>query len=166
LLGGDITVWGDDLIKFVKEMKETNIPYGFTTNMVLLTEEHLKNLKENGLDSISVSLDTLKNRKDGSENHKSWRAISSLPLLNELGFKELHCTIAVDKTNLEELPKIVEFLTRNKTYSEITPMLFGKSEAYDYTSSYEDLKDRLFISQDKQRIDKVMEEIVRMKKYG
>lgn len=166
LLGGDVTTWGEDLVKFVITMSRTNIPYGLTTNGLLLTEGYLKILKKCGLDSVSVSLDTLKSREDSNENVKSQTTIQLLSLLNKLGFKELHCTITVDNTNLEELPEIVKFLTSQKTYSEITPMLFGKSEAYDYTSDYETLKDRLFTEKDKGRIDKVMAEIVRMKKEG
>lgn len=166
LLGGDITTWGDDLVKFVGEMAKTNIPYGFTTNGLLLTEEYLKKLKKNGLDSVSVSLDTLKTRGDKNETIKSVGTKVLLPLLNKLGFKELHCTITVDNTNLEELPSIIKYLTSQNTYSEITPMLFGKSEAYDYTSSYEVLENRLLTEKDKGRIDHVMMGIVRMKKEG
>jgi len=45
-------------------------------------------------------------------------------------------------------------------------MLFGKSTEYDYTSSYEDLRSRLFTEEDKGRIDAIMMEVVRMKKEG
>lgn len=166
LLGGDITVWGEDLVRFVEGMKKADIPYAFTTNGVLLTETYLKKLKDAGLDSISLSLDTLKVRKDKSENIKGQYTMSLLRLLNRLGFEDLHCTITVDTTNLEEVPEMIRYLTSYKTYSEITPMLFGKSKYYDYTSSYEDLKDRLFTKKDKGRIDKVMKEIVKMKKGG
>jgi len=104
LLGGDITTWGEDLVKFVAAMSETGIPSGFTTNGLLLTNEFLKKLKKNGLDSVSVSLDTMNSREDRHERMKSLGTIMLLPRLNRLGFKDLHCTITVDKTNLEELP--------------------------------------------------------------
>lgn len=166
LLGGDITTWDEDLVQFVGEMAKTDIPYGFTTNGLLLTNEYLTRLKNNGLDSVSVSLDTMTSRADRNERMKSLGTIMLLPRLNRLGFKDLHCTVTVDRTNLEELPKLIKFLTSQNTYSEITPMLFGKNDAYDYTSSYEDLKNRLFTEEDKGRIDAVMMEIVRMKKEG
>jgi len=166
LLGGDVTTWGEDLVKFAAAMSGTSIPYGFTTNGLLLTEEYLKKLKKYGLDSVSVSLDTLKTREDGNENVKSQKTIQLLPLLNKLGFKELHCTITVDNTNLVEVPSIIKYLTSQNTYSEITPMLFGKHSVYDYTSDYETLKDRLFTEKDKGRIDHTMAEVVRMKKEG
>jgi len=164
MLGGDVTTWGDDLVKFVGAT--AGMPLGFTSNGLLLTEDYLKELKKNGLDSVSVSLDTLKNRKDTNENIKSQRTIQLLPLLNKLGFKDLHCTVTVDNTNLEEVPAIIRYLTGMKTYAEITPMLFGKSKAYDYTSSYEALKDRLFTFADQDRVDRVMAEVIRMKNEG
>jgi len=166
LLGGDITVWKDDLVKFVKGMSSTGIFYSFTTNGLLLTENFLKKLKENGLDSISVSLDSLKLRKDKFEYIKSQKTLVLLDLLNKLGFKELHCTITVDKINLTELPEIVRFLTKNKVVSEITPLIFGKTKAYDYASSREDLKDRILTTRDKYQVDEIMSKLVEMKRQG
>ena len=166
LLGGDITTWGDDLPKFTKAMTEAGLSFAFTTNGVLLDETFLKKLKETAATSVSVSLDTLKSRADSCENNKSLATMALLPMMNRLGFKDLHCTVTVDSTNLEEVPAIIRYLTSQKTYAEITPMLFGKSAAYDYTSSFEDLKDRLFTREDKDRIEKVMNEIIQMKREG
>jgi len=166
LLGGDVTTWGDDLPKFTKEMSKVGLPFAFTTNGVLLDETFLKKLKETATTSVSVSLDTLKNRADKHENIKSNTTMALLPMMNRLGFKDLHCTVTVDSTNLEEVPAIIKYLTSQKTYAEITPMLFGKSVAYDYTSSYWNLRYRLFTEKDKERIDAVMARIVAMKKEG
>jgi len=165
LLGGEITTWGEDLIKFVKEISKTEIPWNFTTNGVLLTKEFLFKLRTSGLKSISVSLDSLKPREDFFENLKSQRTIQILDRLNKYGFKDLHCTITVDRTNLEELPQLIKFLTSKKTYSEITPLIFGKSPAYDYAGSHEELKDRLFTEKDKDKILKIMTEVIKMKKF-
>jgi MoaA/NifB/PqqE/SkfB family radical SAM enzyme len=166
LLGGDITTWGEDLVKFVAAMSNTEISYAFTTNGLLLTETYLKKLKKYGLNSISLSLDTLKIRKDKHENIKSQTTVKLLPLLNTLGFEELHCTVTVDNTNLEEIPEIIEFLTNQKTYSEITPMLYGKNSSYDYTSDYKTLKNRLFTVEDVGKINEVMQKVIEMKKEG
>jgi len=166
LLGGDITTWGDDLPQFTEAMAEAHLPFAFTTNGVLLDETFLKKLKETAIRSVSVSLDTLKTRADNCENLKSQTTMALLPMMNRLGFKDLHCTVTVDSTNLEEVPDIIRYLTLQKTYAEITPMLFGKSSSYDYTSTYEQLEDRLFTEWDTDRIEKVMNEVIQMKKEG
>jgi MoaA/NifB/PqqE/SkfB family radical SAM enzyme len=166
LLGGDITMWGENLVKFVKKMSKTNISWNFTTNGVLLSEKFLRKLKKNGLESISLSLDSLEKREDMWEDLKGKTTIGLLDILNQLSYKELHCTITVDKTNLEELPTLVKFLTSKNTYAEITPIIYGKNESYDYANSYETLKDRLSTEKDKEKIDEVMKELVEMKKQG
>jgi len=164
LLGGDISVWGEKLVSFSKRMKE--IFWNFTTNGVLLNDEKkLKKLRKE-MDSISLSLDSLKPKEDVWERLKSQTTIKLLPLLNKLGFRDLHCTITIDKTNLEELPDLVKFLTKNKTWAEITPVIFGKNKNYDYAASFDVLKKRLFTKKDIPKIKKIMLKMVEMKKEG
>ncbi|MHA1590946.1 MAG: radical SAM protein [Candidatus Heimdallarchaeaceae archaeon] len=163
LLGGDVMTWGNDLVKFAEEMEKTGLPYAVNTNGVGLTDEVLLKLKHAG---ISTSLDTLNERGDKSETIKSQTTKQLIPRMNALGFKDLHCTITVDSTNLEEVPEIVRFLTDHNTWAEINGMVYGKNPAYDFCGSKEDLKDRLFVEGDQIRIDRTMNKLVRMKEDG
>jgi MoaA/NifB/PqqE/SkfB family radical SAM enzyme len=167
LLGGEITTWKKDFLSFTKRMRErVKTPWGFTTNGILLNRKFLQELKAAGQNYISISLDSLVHTSllDKYEMIKSEKTLELIDLINELGFEETHCTITVDKNNLEELPFIVEFLSKKGVYSEITPLIFGKDDSYDYASSLSEMKDRVLDSPTE--VDDVMHEIVSMKEEG
>lgn len=164
LLGGEITLWGKDFFRFVKLMNErVKVFWNFTSNGIVINERWLRKLKSCGMDTLSLSYDG-KGLQDEGQRKKSQKVLDLLKIIKKLKFVEPHITITVDKENIFQLPSIVEFFTQEGFWLEVTPLIFGKTNHYDYAASFNLLEWRFEVS--KSILEKVFNKLIEMKEKG
>lgn len=106
--GGEPLVRKDlfDVMKYASN--ELNFNWGMTTNGILLNKENIKNLKNSNIDTISISLDGLKDTHDNFRGVKSFDLIlKNIKDLKKANFlKHLQITTVFNKSNINELEKL------------------------------------------------------------
>lgn len=99
----------EKLIKMIRSIKSIET-IAMTTNGILLEHSAYK-LKEAGLNSINISLDTLdaKRYKTITRGGDLFSAIKGIETANKLGFKLKINVVIYDEISKNELPKLHEF---------------------------------------------------------
>jgi len=137
--GGEPTVRNDlpDVIKHAVESKVKPIVISNSLR-VLEDEEYRIRLVESGLKNWSISYDGPdKMIKDTAVRKKSSAGLRAIRMFrDQYGFDDLVACITVNKYNIDSLPKIVEFLSKEGIWSICTPLQLG-GHGYDYSSGHE-----------------------------
>jgi len=182
ILGGDITTWynrktpwgENQLLWFVSLLSDRNIFYGITSNSVLLDDNPkvIRELLDRGLTNWSVSVDpnmiSAFESTDIDRTVKSLIGFSVIPRLLQAGVKDIHVTVTADGSNFHNLPSLVKLLSEYKVHIEITPLIYGKSEHYDFAPSKEVCEKLgiLFRWNHARRVGEIMDELIEMKRDG
>lgn len=116
LTGGEPTIHRD-LLRIVQELRQLNNlqTIGITTNGLALTKQ-LVALQQAGLDSVNISLDTLKpERYEFITRRKGWsRVLAGIDLAVQLGYDNVKVNVVVMKNfNDDEILDFVQ-LTRDR----------------------------------------------------
>lgn len=122
LFGGEPTL-RDDLPELVKYLNKIKMPHTIITNGIRLLNDkdfYEKLLKANPY-GISCSVNTLKIKKDFSDNIKSNIGTKLLLKLKQDGYKgDLVANVAITRENLKELPKMAQFFTEKNIWLILT----------------------------------------------
>jgi MoaA/NifB/PqqE/SkfB family radical SAM enzyme len=136
--GGEPTV-RDDLPDVIAKAVEKKVKPIVISNSVrvLKDEDYTKRLVDSGLDNWSISYDgPNKLLPDNSVRVKSTSGLNAIRMFRDkYGFRDLVACITVSRQNIDALPKIVEFLTKEGVWSICTPLQIG-GVGYDYSCGY------------------------------
>lgn len=110
--GGEPLVRKDlcDVMKYATN--ELKFKWGMTTNGILLNDENIQKLKEANMETISISLDGLKETHDEFRGIKSFDIIiENIKRLKEAKFlNHLQITTVFNKSNINELEELYEII--------------------------------------------------------
>ncbi|MFQ5956221.1 MAG: radical SAM protein [Candidatus Brocadiales bacterium] len=169
LTGGEPFI-REDLPNIVRTFAKRGFEVRLQTNGVLATEENVKAVVNAGLSGLSLSLDSLyPEKQDYINNQKgSWtntvKAISLFSKVFATRKTVLGVNTVVSRLNIEEIPKIVKFVTAIKFYSSLIPVHLS-SPLDGFIVSKRALAFR-FIPEDYPTIDSVYGKIIEMRKQG
>lgn len=112
--GGEALV-RKDLEQVGRELYDRGFPWGIVSNGMLLDHSRLTSLLQNGLRSITISLDGLEESHNwlrGNKNSfaKALNAIKLLPKVDDLQYDVVTC---VNRRNFHELEQIKDLLIKN-----------------------------------------------------
>lgn len=160
-----------DLVEIVDIFTQKGLEVRIQTNGQLATEQNLKALLEAGLKEATLSLDTLDPEKQDRINNQegSWdKTIHALAPFSQILPKKGNMTgvnTVVSKLNIEEIPKIVKFVTAIGFYSSLMPVHLSSSNAVGFIVRA-DAPEFRFSKADFGLIDNIYTELIQMKKAG
>lgn len=102
-----------DFFEIMSMAHEMGYHWGMTTNATLIDRPAAKKLKECGMDTVSVSIDGLKESHDAFRQTPGAydRAMRGLNcLIEEGGFKEIQVTTVVNHQTIRELPELYKIM--------------------------------------------------------
>ena len=133
-----------DLFDVMAECVRMGFSWGMVTNGMLITPEIVKQLKQSGMKTVSISLDGLQ------ETHESLRGvkgsfpkvINALRMLREADFLEhIQVTTVVSKQNIGQLEQLYDFLKPLELTSWRVAMVDPIGRALDNTELLLDKED-------------------------
>lgn len=160
-----------DLPEIVKIFTEKGLEVRLQTNGLLATEEKIKAFLDAGLKEVTLSLDTLDPEKQDRINNQagSWdKTIKALALFSDLLPKRGNMTgvnTVVSKLNIDEIPRIVKFVTAIGFYSSLIPVHLSSNNTGDFIVRA-DASQFKFSESDFGLINNIYAEIILMKKAG
>lgn len=120
----------NDFERFIKWMNYLDLDYVITDNAI--NYQKLIDCKVKG---AIFSLDTLGDSDiGGCSIIKSMKAKEIIPLVQD-SFGYLGANIIVNSLNIEEIPKIIEFLTENNAIANLCPLIVGTNDDFIYRAS-------------------------------
>ena len=107
-----------DCIEIVKYSHDQGFIVGITSNGILIDHDVAHNLKQAGLDTISISLDGIGVEHDNLRMSKGAfeKAVTGIKALKDADI-EPQITTVVHKQNIDKLDEIYEFVVENDIYS-------------------------------------------------
>jgi len=167
LTGGEPFL-GKDTIPLIKFASREGISVHTNSNGFLIDKGLARRIVESGLDSLSISLDSLKpevhNRLRG--NKKAFKqAIKALELVTKLRRQKpfLSIVTVVMKQNLDELENLV-YWTKKKGLDSIFFQALWQNFDAEYDPAWFSLSD--FWPRDSKKVKKVMDRLTQLKKGG
>lgn len=147
------------------EMRKIGLKNSVITNGILITEDVKKRLLDSGLDSITLSVDSLTG--DGLDPYSKAKSERGIQLvLND--FKDLRdreISVTVTKKNIRELPSMVEFFSSNGVWVSLDVIHYSKgqegSKCVRQTFPELDLTE-----EDMPLIRDIFQQLIEMKKKG
>jgi MoaA/NifB/PqqE/SkfB family radical SAM enzyme len=131
--GGEPAVldWLPDLVAHCESIE---LKYAIISNgmRALGDPDFFERLIEAGISNWSVSIDSLKGLSRGDAGIKSRAGFSSLLKFRSRGVRDLVACITVTKDNIEEVPSIIEELSRNGIWGIVTPLQVG-DDTFEYS---------------------------------
>jgi hypothetical protein len=119
-----------DFERLIKWMNFLDLDYVITDNAI--NYQKLIDCKVKG---VLFSLDTLGDSDiGGCSIIKSRKAKEIIPLVKD-SFDYLGANIIINSLNIEEIPKIIEFLTENNAIANLCPLIVGENDNFIYRSS-------------------------------
>jgi MoaA/NifB/PqqE/SkfB family radical SAM enzyme len=159
-----------DLHDIVKIFKDKGLSVRLqTTGASYIKDAMLEKVINAGVQHITISLDTLDSKKQDEicQSKDLWEsAVRAIKLSVELLPRGVVvANTVVSKMNIEELPKIVEFITSIGAYSSLVPVhLTDNPEERNPIRCYEDAF--ILRETDIPTVERVYKDIFRMKKEG
>lgn len=130
ILGGEPTLYSNilDLIKYIS--KESKLTCNLTTN-AFDNYELVKQLLENGLNSLGVSIDTL-----DLKLYQSFESKNGLQLINylksfDIDFKIVNYTVLNNK-NVNSITNLIKYMNDKNISSYILPFHWGNEGTFDH----------------------------------
>jgi len=115
IVSGGEPLMRDDIVDCVRGINERGFPWGMVTNGLYLTQETLDNLLDNGMQSLAISLDGLKDDHNWLRGHKESfeKTDQALDMLVKAEANRpfiFDAVTCVHKRNYESLPQIRNYL--------------------------------------------------------
>lgn len=138
--GGEPTVTSY-LPELVRMCEDYEIKYAVISNSARVVEDntYFFALVAAGISNWSASVDTLKGLEDSDIHKKSNYGLQALIKFREVGVRDLVACITVTKNNIDELPEIIEGLTKEGIWSITTPLQVG-DDTFEYSGTSRDLQ--------------------------
>ncbi len=157
-----------DIVEIVMLLNDYGFSVRLQTNGTLVTKEKIKALAEAGLKDITISLDTLDEKKFDWICHSKnlvQKVEKSLDILAEYMDGFIVVSTVVSRINISELPEIVKFVHSKGAYASLYPVHMQPAEnTPGFCLGYS--KEMIFLKYDLPEIEKVYAEILKMKKEG
>jgi molybdenum cofactor biosynthesis enzyme MoaA len=119
-----------DFERFIKWMNFLDLDYVVTDNAM-----NYQKLIDCEVKGAMFSLDTLGDSNiGGCSTIKSMKAKEIIPLVKD-SFSYIGANVIINSLNIDEVPKIVEFLTENNAVANLCPLIVGKNDNFIYRSS-------------------------------
>jgi hypothetical protein len=119
-----------DFERLIKWMNLLNLDYAITDNAI--NYQKLIDCKVRG---VLFSLDTLGYCDiGGCSTIKSRKAKEIIPMVKD-SFEYIGANIIINSLNIDEIPKIIEFLTDNNAIANLCPLIVGKNDNFIYRAS-------------------------------
>lgn len=149
----------NDFVYLVEEMNRLNLDYAITDNAI-----NYSKLVDYGVKGAIFSLDTLGDSDiGGCSLIKSRKAKEIIPLVKD-SLNYIGANIIINTLNIEEIPKIIEFLTENNAIANLCPLIVGANCDFIYRSSESNYSlDKL---NNREKIQKLTDKLVEMKTCG
>ncbi|MCD1295513.1 radical SAM/SPASM domain-containing protein [Methanocella sp. CWC-04] len=99
-----------DLFEVMGYASDLGFKWGMVTNGTLVDEETVKKCKEAGMNTVTVSIDGLKDSHDHLRGRKGSfeKAVNALKLFKDGKFEVVQATTCVSQYNINELPDLYE----------------------------------------------------------
>jgi MoaA/NifB/PqqE/SkfB family radical SAM enzyme len=170
LTGGEVFL-RPDIAEIVRVFSKKNFTVRLQTNGILADEEKIKAVYAAGVEEVTISLNTLIPEKQDkiTGQNGSWEKIIEsiarfsrmLPVRGTL----LGVNTVVTKDNLEELPRLIRFVTEIGFYSSLIPIHLSNCDDDDFIIRKHS-PESAFRPEDFARIDAIYKQVIRMKKEG
>jgi len=168
LTGGE-PILRKDIVEIVKSFSELGIKVRLQTNGMLLTEKKLDDLVKAGVDEISVSIDTLDNKKQseicGVSADVVGNAVKVLKMIVRKMPKSMPtANVVVSHKNLHEIPDMIRYFDSIGVWLNfsIVSLSFDRDDSLFRAKS----DDFAFTKSDKEKTERVFREIIALKKMG
>lgn len=159
-----------DLHEIIKIFSKLKLSTRLQTNGLLLTKTKIDQLIEAGIGDITISIDTLDNKKQdyicGLKNKNiSTKAIKNLVYISKKMPKSMTAAnIVVSHKNLEEVVNLIKFLDSQGIWSTFVPVnLSDSKEDYLFKAKADEFR---FTQKDIKNASHVYKEIINLKKKG
>ena len=149
-----------DFEYLIKCMNFLDLDYAITDNAI--NYQKLIDCKARG---ALFSLDTLGDSDiGGCSIVKSRKAKEIIPLVNG-SFDYLGANIIINSLNIDEIPKIIEFLTENNAIANLCPLIVGENDNFIYRASDSPYSLNK-LSNYNEKIRKLSDDLIEMKSCG
>ncbi len=160
----------NDICNIVNIFSNLGFSTRLQTNGILLTEKKLDNLIKAGLDDITISIDTLDNKKQDKicgikSMNVSDKAIEKIKMaIKKMPKSMVVANIVVSHKNLNELIELIKFLDKLGAWPTFCPVSLSEDNSnYLFKAKANDFA---FTEKDKEKVEKIYAEILKLKKIG
>lgn len=170
LTGGEVFL-RDDIADIVKIFSKKGFTVRLQTNGILATEEKIKAVRDAGVEEITISLNTLIPEKQDAITGQSgsWykiiEAISRFSQILPLKATLLGVNTVVTKENLQELPRLIKFVTEIGFYSSLIPIHLSNSSGDDFIIRKHSPQSA-FCPEDFAGLEQIYKQVIKMKRAG
>jgi MoaA/NifB/PqqE/SkfB family radical SAM enzyme len=159
-----------DIVEIVNIFSKLGMSTRLQTNGLLLTEEKLDKLIKAGLNDITISIDTLDNKKQdeicGIKNiNVSDKALEKLKLVSKKMPKSMTvANIVFSHKNIDEIIKLIKVLDGLNVWPTFCPVSLAEDSGNQLFKA--NACSFNFTKKDLEKIDTIFKEIFRLKKQG
>ncbi len=159
-----------DLAKIINIFSELGMSTRLQTNGLILTEKKLNDLKKAGLNDITISIDTLDNKKQDEicgikSLNMSSKALDTLKLVSKKMPKSMTvANIVFSHKNIDEIIKLIKVLDNLNVWPTFCPVSLAEESGSQLFKAKADCFS--FTKKDLGKMEKIFKEIFELKKQG
>ncbi len=159
-----------DIVEIVNIFSNLGMSTRLQTNGLLLTEEKLNKLIKAGLNDITISIDTLDNKKQDEicgikSLNMSDKALSTLKLVSKKMPKSMTiANIVFSHKNIDEIIKLIKVLDSLDVWPTFCPVSLAEESSNQLFKAKADCFS--FTKKDLDKMEKIFKEIFKLKKQG
>jgi len=159
------------LREFLSYCREVNMSNSVISNCMLMNEKNANDLVESGLESLTVSVDSLKNcHMDKSTELRTKKSLVTLDYLQrEHKLRDLEVSVTINRLNLEELPDLIEFFNSKGIWTSFDVIHYDREQEGSKCPPLEKITNHAFSvshPNDLTRIRNVFKKVIEMKDDG
>ena len=165
ILGGEPTV-KKDFLKFLEYLSKSSIKGAVLSNSSF-DDDLVTEMTGSGLWGYFASVDGIEDVKSVclDSNEKSSKGYGMLHKLKKFNTPLLAANVVINKKNLEDIVEIVQTLSSDGFYINLCPIQHTSDERKVFSKTDVN-KDYMFFDEDRERLQKVCNELIQMKKSG
>jgi len=168
ITGGEPTL-RTDLPEIISIFSKLGISTRLQTNGMLLDEEKLDKLVESGLDDLTISLDTLDNKKQAeicgiNKKDLSDTFAEKLKLsVKKMPHSMVVANLVVSHKNIDELTNLIKYTSSFGAWPTFCPVSISEDNEGIFKAKADAFK---FNQEDKIKANKIYREVIKLKKQG
>ncbi len=151
------------LKNFLTSAIDLDIKTSVITNGILLTEDKIKQLKLAGMDSITLSLDSLYEiLNDNSVSKRNKRVEFILEKLKKLYIRDIEISVTVHRENFKQLPEIIRYFTARGIWVSFDTIHWDRGQPGTKVSIKSEIEHLIFQPVDYLEVRDVMFKVLEM----